>query len=359
VTRIHVKGFQIFKDRHGKRWRCYHRKTRLTIDLEKAPLGSTEFFAEVARINELAKVAAPPRAGTLGLLIKDYRAHDNFLRLAPRTRSDYQRVFDYLQPIADTPLVKFDAPLVARIRDKAGKSHGRKFGNYVKTVFSILFGFGVEQGHVKSNPAFRMKSIRKPKDAPEANRPWTDAERLEVEAEIAGYPHMRSPMALMMYCGIDPQDALRLPRTAIDDGKMDTKRGKTKVPVWMSLPQPARAVLTAEPKHDAITFCANSRGRPWTVSGFRASWRPIKLKLEKEGRIQPGLTLKGLRHTVGTILAEMGYDDRAIADVLGQETLAMARHYSRRADRGKKVTAIVKKFDVEVNKRRSKIVKPK
>jgi len=41
---------------------------------------------------------------------------------------------------------------------------------------------------------------------------------------------------------------------------------------------------------------------------------------------------------VATILAEMGYDDRTIADVLGQKTLAMAQPYSRRANRAKKLT---------------------
>lgn len=38
------------------------------------------------------------------------------------------------------------------------------------------------------------------------------------------------------------------------------------------------------------------------------------------GAASPGLTLKGLRHTVATILAEMGMDDRTIADMLGQRT---------------------------------------
>ncbi|WP_297323592.1 tyrosine-type recombinase/integrase [uncultured Bartonella sp.] len=45
--------------------------------------------------------------------------------------------------------------------------------------------------------------------------------------------------------------------------------------------------------------------------------------------MEKGLTLKGLRHTVATILAEMGMDERTIADVLGQKTIEMARHYSQ------------------------------
>ena len=112
------------------------------------------------------------------------------------------------------------------------------------------------------------------------------------------------------------------------------------------------------PRHDAITVCANSRGRPWTVSGFKASWRKVKLKLEKERKIDSGLTLKSLRHTCASILAEMGYDERSIADMLGQKTTEMARHYARRADRSRKVTSIVENFDVELNKRSSSIVKP-
>jgi hypothetical protein len=45
MTVVRVKGFQIFKDRHG-RPRCYHRKTRTAVDLVKAPIGTPGFFAE-------------------------------------------------------------------------------------------------------------------------------------------------------------------------------------------------------------------------------------------------------------------------------------------------------------------------
>lgn len=71
-----------------------------------------------------------------------------------------------------------------------------------------------------------------------------------------------------------------------------------------------------------------------------------------------GLALNGLPHTVATILAEMGMDDRTIADMLGQRTLAMAQHYSRRANRARKLTGVVENFDAEVNRRRTKVVKP-
>ena len=71
---------------------------------------------------------------------------------------------------------------------------------------------------------------------------------------------------------------------------------------------------------------------PWTVSGFRASWRKVRLQIERDGQAGPALTLYGLRHTVAVILREIGFDERTIADALGQKTLEMARHYAKGAD---------------------------
>jgi len=116
--------------------------------------------------------------------------------------------------------------------------------------------------------------------------------------------------------------------------------------------------LAAAPVHSAITLCATSQRKPWTVSGFRASWRPIKIKLEEEGSVQPGLTLKGLRHTVATILREMNMDYGTIANVLGQRTEAVVKHYSRRADMTKNTATAIKSFAEEVNRRKTKNVKP-
>jgi integrase len=107
-----------------------------------------------------------------------------------------------------------------------------------------------------------------------------------------------------------------------------------------------------------VTLLANSEGRPWTESGFRASWRPCRLKLEAARLIGPGFTLYGLRHTVATVLREIGFDPRTIADALGQKTTAMAEHYSRRADLKPKMVGVVRDFGAEVNRRRTKTVEP-
>ncbi|RCL02190.1 MAG: hypothetical protein JSC189_000737 [Candidatus Tokpelaia sp. JSC189] len=72
---------------------------------------------------------------------------------------------------------------------------------------------------VKNNPAVDIKTFKKPKDAKQANRPWTDQERENVLAALS--THMTVPFHLMMFCGLDIKDALLLPRSAIKDNFID------------------------------------------------------------------------------------------------------------------------------------------
>lgn len=347
MTRIKVQGFKIFADRHGV-MRCYHRRTGERINLKEAPLGSAAFFAEVARIGT-AQEGVKPKAGTLGGLIHAYRAHAAFTDLAPQTQSDYQKVFNYLKSIEGTSLSRFSTPFIVKLRDKAMEKKGRRFANYVKAVFSLLFTWGAERGHVEANTAAGIKDIRRKKGAPERNRPWSDAEREAVLA--AAPPHILVPVAVMMFTGLGPKDALTLRKEAYRDGAISTSRAKTGEPVFWPAPLPLAMILAAAPQHGAETLCANSEGKPWTLSGFRASWRPIRVKLEKAEKVQPGLTLYGLRHTVAVILREIGHDERAIADALGQRTIEMARHYAKGADLAPKMRGIVASLDAEFARR--------
>jgi integrase len=349
-------GWKIHRDKKPPfRWRAYHRKTGTKIDCTKFEVYSLDFDMEVHRINQLFEVKEA-KPGTLGMLITKYRASPKFQKRAARTRSDYQQVFDWLQPIEDTPLERFTRGFVAKLRDKAETQRRFRFANKVRSVLSLLFNWGIEYEYVKENPVEHVSVAERPRSLPDANRPWTDAEREIVLGEVS--IQMELPICLMMFYGLDPQDALGLPKTAISPAGIDTRRQKTGEPVYLPLFEPLEEALAKAPKHNAITLCANSRGVPWTYNGFSTNWHKLKKKLEKAGKVQPGLTLKGLRHTVGTILAEMGKDDGTIALVLGHATEAMAKHYSRRANRSKQAAAAVADFGEELNKRKTKVVKP-
>jgi integrase len=156
---------------------------------------------------------------------------------------------------------------------------------------------------------------------------------------LAACPARIKPaIGLMMFTGLGPRDALTLPKGFYKAGEIATRRSKTSEPVFWECPAPLAAILAEAPTHDAITLCANSGGA---------------------GKVGPGLTLYGLRHTVAVILREIGMDERTIADALGQKTIEMARHYAKGADLKPKMRGVVKRFDEELAARKAnKSVKP-
>jgi hypothetical protein len=76
------------------------------------------------------------------------------------TRRDYQRVFDWLQPINDTPILEFDTGLIYALRDKAFSQRKRRFANYVVQVVRILLQWGnpTVRGELISVPIFARDS---------------------------------------------------------------------------------------------------------------------------------------------------------------------------------------------------------
>src|SRR5215469_8410490 len=127
MVEIRVPGVKVYKSR-GKLY-AYHRKTGQRI---RAPFGTAAFLAEIERLD---KSRPPePKPGTLGALIHAYRRSPEFLELADRTRRDYQKVFDYLQPLDDDPVLMMISAQVIEIRDAAFQAHKRRFANYVVQV---------------------------------------------------------------------------------------------------------------------------------------------------------------------------------------------------------------------------------
>ncbi|WP_198666183.1 tyrosine-type recombinase/integrase [Tropicimonas sp. IMCC34043] len=220
-------------------------------------------------------------------------------------------------------------PLIAGIHDKAAKKIGWRRANMVRTLLSEVFRHAVPRGLVAANYAKDVIPKRRPRDRAYANRPWTIEERDIVLSRAK--PHVRVALALMMNTGLDPSDALTLRKDQIEGDTIWGVRGKTgevAIPVSLTL----RAALDSIPAHEAATVLASSQGAAWTYNGFSTVWHRFKTGLEADGLIAPGLTLKGLRHTVATTLREAGLDKRRIADLLGQKTPSMARHYSRSAN---------------------------
>ena len=351
MTIVRVKGIKRYRDPKTGRWYCYHRKSGTRIEAE---FGTPAFFAELDAIDR-AHVRKEPKPGTLGMIITSYRGAPGFRDLAPATREGYGRMLNILKPLDDMPLVELTPGFVAQLRDNLADDRGRRTSGFVLAVLSNVCEHAREREWMRDNPVRGVRKLRRPKDEPKRNRPWTLEERRAVLT--AAKPYERVPLALAMFLGLRLGDVARFPRNGIQNGVARLLTGKTGQDIVLPVHSDLAAILAAAPRHDATTLAAVSRGTPWSTSGIQTMIHRLTTKLEGEGVVGPGLTFHGLRHTCGTLLAEAGADLDTIRRWLGQATLQMAQHYSEQADRSKEARGVLKKLDVlgtKVSRRRDK-----
>ena len=159
-------------------------------------------------------------------------------------------------------------------------------------------------------------------------------------------PPVRLPIALAMCTGLRKADVFSIKISAIHNGKISICNSKGGIPIKLPIHPILADALAGRPTVDATQIALRSDGKPWTPDGFDTVWHRLKSRLEAEGKIDKGLTMHGLRHTLGVLLKEAGAHDGEIADVLGQSTTAMARYYSQGADLSDKMQDIVKRLEL-------------
>ena len=162
-----------------------------------------------------------------------------------------------------------------------------------------------------------------------------------------------------MYAGLREADACSVGRDAYDGARIKVVAAKNQEFLVIRvhfrlrtvLDEAAHARFTKRQRRgrrygglnpDPGTLAVTSRGRSWTTSGFRASFFKLIRKLQADGRIEPGLTFHGLRHTLGKLVMEAGGAKEDIGLILGDRSMAMATYYSREHDKVGRTDAIVR-----------------
>lgn len=332
----------------------YHRATGKRLKSDPATAAG---LLEVKGLDDRATVAAKAQraaTGSLAALWTAYRgdpaSQDKEVRLGspewrslkPRTRSDYQKVRDWLGKGAEKGVVRaITSEQVLALRDRAFQAKGRRFANYVVTVLHIVLGWGKLRGWCDTNAAHGVPSIRRPIGAKKINRAWTPE---EVAAFAAAAPtQLIVPFALGLFAGMREGDALIVTWSAVAGGRLEWIAGKNGEECQAPITGPLQLVLEEARvrRGRALQISVNSRGQPWTESGFRASFFKLVRRLTEEGRLKPGCTFHGLRHTIGSQAANDGHSDRRVAAAIGDRSPAMAQIYARDADRKGAQTAIL------------------
>jgi integrase len=311
----------------------YHRKTMTPLPGKP---GSAEFIAAIDALNRKQELMAGP--GTLGALIQRYRASPDFTDLAANTRRNRQWVFNYLKPLDGMRLTDIDSAFLYEVRDRAKVKHKRSFANLLIDVLRLLFTWAIKRDLMEKNPALAVDKIRRPKDAKVVNRPWR-AEELEIVLAHASR-QIRLAVVIAAYAGLRESNVVRVTWASYDGVAFETRQIKTGDPIWVKAHFRLRAILDQTPRVSPVILIG-SRGKPFTENGLRTSFFRLIRNLVAEGKVQPGLSFHGLRHTLGTTLAEAGCDAATIAAVLGQATTKMAEHYSKTANRKHLVEAAI------------------
>lgn len=328
-----VRG--INKVRAKGRLYYYHRRTGKRIE---APYGTDAFALEVMRLNNDGARERPHRKdGTLGGLITAYREGPEFQELAARTRSDYQKIFDYLKPMDGVLVERMTGPGVLKIRDKAFKRHKRRFANYVLQVLSLLFTWGKPRGWCEHNPATGIKKVRRPRDARKVNRAWKDWEVATV-LERAPKGALKEPIAIGLFTGLREADVLKVAKTKYDGKAFGTRAAKNGRDVWIPAHPLLRRILNEAPRSDATTLVTGSRGKPYTQSGFQSRFFKFIKKLERHELVDSGLTFHGLRHTTGRLIIEAGGTIEDVMEILAV-TRETADRYAAEANRMRRAKA--------------------
>jgi integrase len=209
-------------------------------------------------------------------------------------------------------------------------------------VLRMLFNWAIKRDHMDRNPALAVDKVKRPKNAKVVNRPWR---AWEVETVLAcASPQIRCAVAIAAYTGLRESNVVTVTWTNYNGTSFETRQIKTGDPVWVKAHYRLREILDATPRISPIILTGASR-QPFTEGGLRSSFFRLIRKLVQEGKVGPGLSFHGLRHTLGTALAEAGCDTPTIAAVLGQATTAMAEHYSKNAKRKHLVGAAIDRIE--------------
>lgn len=355
---MRVRGVK--KARAKGRIYYYHRKTGRRINAEP---GTAEFIREIERLDATPR-PSPEREklkGTWGALVTAYRASPEYAGLAERTKADYQKVFDFMAALDRMPVNQLDDAALLELRDDAFREKKWRFANHVLQVVSTTMNWGKPRKLSDGYPLIGLRKIRiaRPVDMPKANRPWTAQECAVVMGEARG--GLRVAIALGMYACMRIGDAAAVTWSIYDGSRLEWRQGKTGDDVWVPAHRDLRAILEATTR-TATTIVTGLAGLPLKETGLAKAFRTLILRLERAGRIGPGLTFHGLRHTRATELADLGADPRMIQALLGHRSMAASLHYSDRADRRRAAVAAVRLLEqpknAKLENRRARFGKP-
>ena len=254
-----------------------------------------------------------PMQGTLFSLIALYRSSTEFTSLAEKTRKNYARYLRLIEnDFGDMPIEAVEHPK-ARGEFKAWRdrlSNQPRHADYAWTVLARVLSVAKDRGKISINVCERGGRLY---EADRAEKIWS-ADHIKAFCAVAS-TELQAALLLALWTGQRQGDLLRLSWANYDGTHLRLRQNKGKKRVTIPVGQPLKAALDATKSAGrlATTILTNTRGRPWTEDGFRASWAKA---FERSG-LAADLHFHDLRGTAVTRLALAGCTVPQIAAITG------------------------------------------
>jgi len=310
------KGVLYYERRRGAGWQ----RQRI-----KAEFGTPEFWAEYALLQKGTPPA--PSGHSFKALIADYRRSDRFTKLAPRTKSDYDKVLSFIEDRLgrdDTRRVKRHHIVTWRDQNTG------RFAEYLVQVLRVLFEHALDRGWVEENPA---RGVGAPKREKRPREPWPDDMVARAREVAEGDDALL--FELLVGTGQRIGDVLRIQWGDIDDGTIRFKQGKTGKLLWIPMTERLKALIEATPRR-GIFLLLSKRNTP--LSYRAAADRMAKLRAKVGAG--PQHDIHALRYTTASELAALGCTDEQIESITGHQTRAMLIRYAGEARQRKRASEV-------------------
>ncbi|OYU19639.1 MAG: integrase [Rhodobacteraceae bacterium PARR1] len=259
-------------------------------------------------------------------MIKSYLASPRYADLSDSRKRSLRRELDWLHEQAGTlPAARLEKQHVEALMGRKG---GPAAANQVRKNLSALLKFARSEGILsKKNDAASLAYKRKTN--PDGYHTWTE-EDVSRFIDFHG-PGTKARLALMIFLctGASRQDAARMGRGNVVNGRIRYSRGKTGVSADLPILAELQAELDRLPS-DQFIFLAHTQGRPYTVESL-GNWF-------KDQCMAAGVTegsAHGLRKSGATRLAEAGATEWEIASFLAHKDTKTAAIYVRKANRAR------------------------
>lgn len=262
-------------------------------------------------------------------LMDDYRKSDRWTGLKLRTKTDYDRVMQYLrEKIGDRDVKSLTRANV--IEAQRANAHRTRFANYIPQMLVVLCEHAIDLGWLKDNPAKGVRALKTPDDRKKEHVPWPNSAVDRFRAEAGELPR------LIFEIGVGsvqrPSDWLRFTWADYDGDTLRLRQGKTDKPLVLPCTAELKAALERARKALGATPIAarpilvQPNGNPMTYFYMAKIMRAERVRLGLEA-----FDLHALRYRSIKELAWAGCDDDEIAAYSGHATKAMIRKYAGEA----------------------------